>query len=496
MKKILALLLALCLMLPLLVSCGIEDSGTTTTTAQGENAPADNYEGKAPKYVFLFIGDGMSYSQIQATASYLGAIEGQNIPKYMNFMNFESVGSAVNYTTDSIIPDSAASGTSIATGKKTNSGNLGVSPDGTEKYENIAEKLHSQLGMKVGIVTSVNLNHATPAAFYAHVNSRSEGTAISTQLFESGYEYFAGGGFFVSSKDDPNFDMNALAKKHGYKIVSTYAEAEALKKEDGKVVIFEENQADEFSLPYEIDRTEDMWALADYVKKGTELLDNEKGFFMMCESGKIDWASHANDAATIVNEVKALSDAVQVAIDFAEQHKGETLIIVTGDHETGGFSLGFAGTDSNTSFKLLSSQKMSYQKFSDEIIPTYKGKKIDVAAFADIEKYFGLTLEGDGELTLTNSEHKRIEEAYKSARMGSIPSSRTEEEKLMYGDYWPLAVTLTGIINNKAGLNFSSWDHTALPVAVYAQGLGSELFVGHYDNTNICNNLMKIMNVK
>ena len=101
-----------------------------------------------------------------------------------------------------------------------------------------------------------------------------------------------------------------------------------------------------------------------------------------------------------------------------------------------------------------------------------------------------------GELTLTTSEHKRIEEAYKSARMGSIPTSRTEEEKLMYGDYWPLAVTLTGIMNNKAGLNFSSWDHTALPVAVYAQGPGSNLFVGHYDNTNICNNLMKIMNVK
>lgn len=487
MKKILALLLALCLMLPVLVSCGDENAPP---------APADTEVGKAPKYVFLFIGDGMSYSQIQATASYLGAIEGKNMPKYMNFMNFESVGSAVNYTTDSIIPDSAASGTSIATGKKTNSGNLGVSPDGTEKYENIAEKLHSQLGMKVGIVTSVNLNHATPAAFYAHVNSRSEGTAISTQLFESGYEYFAGGGFFNSSKDDPNFDMNALAKQHGYKIVSTYAEAEALKKEDGKVIIFEENQADEFSLPYEIDRTDDMWALADYVKKGTELLDNEKGFFMMCESGKIDWASHANDAATIVNEVKALSDAVQVAIDFAEQHKDETLIIVTGDHETGGFSLGFAGTDSNTSFKLLNSQTISFCKFTDEVIPKYKGKKLNDDILKEFETYFGLTKEGEGELVLTDSELKRIESSYKFALMGSMPLSLSEEQRLMYGDYHGLAVTLTGIINNKAGLNFSSWDHTALPVAVYAQGPGSDMFVGHYDNTNICNNLMKIMNVK
>ena len=491
MKKILALLLALCLMLPVLVSCGGGENANTP-----ENGGTAN-SGKAPKYIFLFIGDGMSYSQIQATASYLGALNDENgKPQYLNFMNFEAVGSAVNYTTDSIIPDSAASGTSIATGKKTNTGYLSVAPDGTEVYETIAEKLHSQKGMKVGIVTSVNLNHATPAAFYAHEGSRSEGTAISSQIFTSDFEYFAGGGFFTSSKDDPNFDMNALADEHGYKIVSTYADAAALTKDDGKVIIFEENQDVDGALNYEIDREEGMWALSDYVKKGVELLDNEKGFFMMCESGKIDWASHANDAATIVREVKALSDAVQVALDFAEEHKDETLIIVTGDHETGGFSLGFAGTDTSTTFELLDKQTISFQKFTSDVIPTYKGKKLDEALLADIEKYFGLTKEGEGNLVFTESEYARFEEAYKYARMGSMPTDMTEERKLMYGDYHALSATLTGIINNKAGLSFSSWDHTALPVAVYAQGVGSANFVGHYDNTEICNNLIKIMDLK
>ena len=110
MKKILALVLMLCLMLPVFVSCGGGENAAPTDAATN---------GKVPKYVFLFIGDGMSYSQIQATASYLGAISSEDgKPQYLNFMDFESVGSAVNYTTDSIIPDSAASGTSIATGKK------------------------------------------------------------------------------------------------------------------------------------------------------------------------------------------------------------------------------------------------------------------------------------------------------------------------------------------------------------------------------------------
>ena len=120
-------------------------------------------------------------------------------------------------------------------------------------------------------------------------------------------------------------------------MVTTQAEAE--KVTSGPVILIDENLADSSAMAYELDRTDAMWSLADYVEKGIEVLDNDKGFFMMCEGGKVDWACHANDAASTINDTMALADAVQVAIDFAKEHADETLILVTGDHETGGLTL-------------------------------------------------------------------------------------------------------------------------------------------------------------
>jgi alkaline phosphatase len=110
-------------------------------------------------------------------------------------------------------------------------------------------------------------------------------------------------------------------------------------------------------MDYELDRAEGEWALADYVEKGIEVLDNDKGFFMMCEGGKIDWACHANDAGSTVSDTLALADAVEVAVDFAKKHPQDTLILVTGDHETGGLTIGYAGTDYDTYLTNLTSQR-------------------------------------------------------------------------------------------------------------------------------------------
>ena len=166
---------------------------------------------KAPKYVFLFIGDGMSYPQFQAASDYLGALADSDYtqalpsnsyddragavldgPEALNFMNFDVAGSAVTYDSCSFAPDSASTATSIATGYKTYSGMINVDITGSTPYETIAEKLHSQKGWKVGIISSVNLNHATPAAFYAHQASRNNYYEIGEELVNSGFEYFAG----------------------------------------------------------------------------------------------------------------------------------------------------------------------------------------------------------------------------------------------------------------------------------------------------------------
>ena len=516
-KRPLAITLAAATFGTTLAACGAPaDSGaqaSSTPAAQAQNL--SNEAVKAPKYVFLFIGDGMSYPQIQSTADYLGALEDADYwqaepslddnggavldgPSYLNFMNFEAAGSAVTYDSNSFCPDSASTATSISTGHKTYSGTINMDETGTTAYETVAEKVHDQLGMKVGVISSVNLNHATPAAFYAHQASRNDYYEIGLELVDSGFEYFAGGGLLKpTGAEGDQEDLYTLAEEAGYNVVKAQAEAEQVT--EGPVVIVDEHLADGDAMAYELDRTDDMWALADYVEKGIEVLDNDKGFFMMCEGGKIDWACHANDAASSIHDTKALADAVQVAIDFAEEHPDETLILVTGDHETGGLTIGFSGTDYDTYLNLLESQKISFAKYDSDYVAAYKENKTSFEdVLADIENLFGLKTEGEegDKLVLTPYELSQLKTAYEKSINETATGMDEQQEYVMYGTYEPLTVTITHILNNKSGVSFTSYSHTGLPVAVLAHGLNAEQFNGYYDNTEIFNKLADMLSVQ
>ena len=496
-------------------ACGLMAGALAlSATVGGVTAKAD---AASPKYVFLFIGDGMSYPQFQAASDYLGALadndEEQALPsvkyddrngavldgpKALNFMNFPVAGSAVTYDACSFAPDSASTATSIATGRKTYSGMINVDITGAEEFETIAEKLHGQQGYKIGIISSVNLNHATPAAFYAHQASRNNYYEIGQELVDSGFEYFAGGG--LKKVTGPNKDQESLydlAEAAGYKVTFTQEEAQAVTAQDEKVILIDEHLADSDAMAYDMDRQEEQWALADYVAKGIEVLDNDTGFFMMCEGGKIDWACHANDAGATVTDTLALADAVQVAVDFAQEHPAETLILVTGDHETGGLTIGFAGTDYDTYLDNLANQKISYAQFDEQYVASYKENNTSFEdAMKDVEELFGLKLTGeDGDrLVLTEYEVQRLRTAYEM--IDDDASTYTQEQYVLYGGYNPFSVTVTHILNNKSGINFASYSHTGLPVAVFAMGQDAEAFTGYYDNTEIYEKMASILDVQ
>lgn len=496
-------------------ACGLMAGALAlSATVGGVTAKAD---AASPKYVFLFIGDGMSYPQFQAASDYLGALadndEEQALPsvkyddrngavldgpKALNFMNFPVAGSAVTYDACSFAPDSASTATSIATGRKTYSGMINVDITGAEEFETIAEKLHDQQGYKIGIISSVNLNHATPAAFYAHQASRNSYYEIGQELVDSGFEYFAGGG--LKKVTGPNKDQESLydlAEAAGYKVTFTQEEAQAVTAQDEKVILIDEHLADSDAMAYDMDRQEEQWALADYVAKGIEVLNNDTGFFMMCEGGKIDWACHANDAGATVTDTLALADAVQVAVDFAQEHPAETLILVTGDHETGGLTIGFAGTDYDTYLENLANQKISYAQFDEQYVASYKENNTSFEdAMKDVEELFGLKLTGeDGDrLVLTEYEVQRLRTAYEM--IDDDASTYTQEQYVLYGGYNPFSVTVTHILNNKSGIDFASYSHTGLPVAVFAMGQDAEAFTGYYDNTEIYQKMASILDVQ
>ena len=510
-KKISAVLLASAMM----ASCVIPAQAVMAEEAQ------DN----APKYVFLFIGDGMSYPQIQTTNYYLSAAadDGDEIltsQSNLNMMQFPVAGSAQTYDSTSFCPDSASTATSIATGHKTYSGTINMDETFQTPYETIAEKLKKQLGYKVGIISSVNLNHATPAAFYAHQASRNSYYEIGEELIASDFDYFAGGGLKkTTGNEGDKEDLYDLAAEAVYKVIKTKAEAEALTAEDGKAIVIDETLADSDAMSYEMDLEEGEWGLADYVEKGIEVLDNEDGFFMMVEGGKIDWACHANDAAATITDTIALDDAVGKAVEFYNAHPDETLILVTGDHETGGLTIGFAGTDYDTFLTNLSNQKISYAKFDSDYVAAYKENKTDFdTVMADVTELFGLQApaadaeetanqadsadlhpesEDTGSLVMTEYEYNKLKAAYEEtmSRTGE-EEEFGQEEYILYGSYEPLTVTITHILNNKSGISFSSYAHTGLPVEVLAMGAGQNAFEGYYDNTDIYNKLAALTGVE
>ena len=465
----------------------------------------ENFEAKDPntesgvKYVFMFIGDGMSSPEINAAQVY----NGSNTPgliaiEPLTFTQFPVVG--IQYTQDatSFCPDSASTATSLSSGYKTHSGVIGLGIDKSTQGETIAEKLKREKDWKIGVVSSVTINLATPAAYYAHVVSRNSYYDIGLQMAESGFDYFAGG-LVNKAANEGEKSIYEVLEDNGYLVTNDRDTILSLNNKSGKVYAYTSTPQDSGSLTYRIDRKEGELSLADYVRKGIDVLYNENGFFLMCEGGKIDWAGHANDALANIGDTLDLDDAVKVAFDFALQHPSETLIIVTGDHETGGMTIGYAATGYNTAFDILRNQKCSYVAFDSMINAEKKNGTYTFDRLMEIvNDNFGLWYGENGTdsaLALNDYEYNKLKKAYEDDLSGNAKTGYEESSRL-YGGYNAVSVTLTHIINNKAGIGWTSFSHTGLPVPVYAYGVGSEAFSGSYDNTEVAKKLFALCDVE
>ena len=460
-------------------------------------------ETAAPKYVFMFIGDGMGNPQVAATQYYLGSIQNPNsefpVPADLSFTTFPYLGMVTTYDASSFCPDSASTATSMASGEKTLSGVINYDVALTTPFKLVTEYA-KEAGKKIGVITSVSLDHATPAAYYAKVPSRKQYYDIAVQgLTGTTLDYLAGGSFLKPDGDGTQENLLEIAAANGWTLANTNEDIRALNAQSGRVLAIDPNIADAESLNYEIDRErknaagEDVLALADYVKAGINVLDSDEGFFMMCEGGKIDWSGHANDAATSIHETLAFADAVQVAVDFAAEHPDETLIIVTADHETGGMTIGFATTAYDTHFTYLTNQKISFTNFDLVIDELRESGASFEDAMAKVKEYYGLTTEPDQALSLTQSDIETLKAAFELSMVPADERTLGDEEALLYGGYEPFSMAVSHIMNNKAGLSYTSYAHTGLQIPVYAMGVGAENFSGLYDNTDIFNRTMAVM---
>lgn len=482
---------AMSLIVAVMVAASVFAQGVTETQSAVSAYTTD----ASPKYVFMFIGDGMSSPQTNAAQVYNGNnVSGAIELEKLTFTQFPVVGLQYTQDSTSFCPDSASTATSLSSGFKTHSGVIGMGVDKVTAGETIAEKVKQQLGWKVGIISSVTLNHATPAAYYAHIASRNDYYEIGEQMAASGFDYFAGGSLLENDGEA----LYEVLEDAGYTVTSDRDTILSLNADSGKVYAVSPELQDDGAMKYALDMDDDDITLAEFVRKGIDVLYNEKGFFLMCEGGKIDWAGHANDAVANISDTIALDEAVEVALEFAFQHPDETLIIVTGDHETGGMTIGYAATGYDTAFDIMKNQKMSFVAFDEYVANEKAAGTFDFDRLMEmVEDEFGLTAPGTDNdvpaLVMNEYEYARLQKAYEDDRSGNTDGY---EESLLYGGYNPISITLTHIINNKAGIGWTSYAHTGLPVPVYAFGEGAEVFGGAYDNTEVAKKLFALCDVE
>ena len=404
-----------------------------------------------PKYVFLFIGDGMGPTTRQYYAHEYPDSSLETFPVTVH----TGTNNVHNTTTDS-----AASGTAIACGIKTYNKAIGV--DAQKKpVVSLAKQLRDRK-YSIGIITSVGLNDATPAAHYANRNARNEYAGILEDLYASNFNFFAGG--WIARP--PKFTMDDFAaqlKKHNYHYRSDFT-FNASTPTDRVVFIGS-------MLPDWPAAKQPRHILSEVTAYAANcLVKNPNGFFMMIEGGAIDHRNHNNDLAGAMREMREFDLAIKTALEFQKKYPKETLIIITSDHDTGGMNiLGYKDA-------AMWTKQINMAINADAEVTKRIGKQSDQKIIDYLTKYFGMD-------KLSESEYKAMTEALRIYR---DPELRKKKEfRSMYGSYNPVVIQMMRLRDARTGVNWSSFSHTSRKVLTNASGVGQELIKEVKENSDI-----------
>ena len=275
----------------------------------------------SPKNVIFMIGDGMGLSHVHAAMTVS--------QKKLNLQKLPVIGLQKTESSDNYITDSAASATALASGEKTKNGVIGINPEGAFT-ESIMEFLIKQ-GFKTGLIATNTITHATPAAFIAHQPDRNMYEEIAADISNSGIDIIIGGGLKHFTDRADKLNLVEKMKKQGYDFFEDVSQIDSSR---DKILALTANS----HMPFKINGRGDFLPVA--VEKALHSLDkdDDKGFFLMVEGSQIDPACHNNNQEQFMAEMLDFDKAIGVALDFAREN-GETLVVVTGDHETGGVTV-------------------------------------------------------------------------------------------------------------------------------------------------------------
>jgi alkaline phosphatase len=399
-------------------------------------AKSNMNNGKVKNVIFM-VPDG--YSAAYATNYRL--FKGEE-----SIMDSMLVGMHRTYSANSEITDSAAAGTAFATGVKTNNGMISTSPDGKE-LKTILEAVE-ETGKASGLVATSTITHATPAVFASHVASRANESDIAPQFIDNDVEVILGGG----KKYFPESLLNK-AKKEGYEYITNKNELSNAKKANKLIGLFAED-----SMAPELDRdTTNQPSLKEMTQTALDVLKKDKdGFFLMVEGSQIDWAGHDQDAAWAMKDTEAFEQAVAAVIEFAKKDRN-TLVVIAGDHDTGGMSVGGYG-HGDVKVEVLRQVSATGDFMVSKLDSTRSNVKEVVKQYTTLD--------------LTEVEVQKIKSALKPD------------------------IAINEVISERASVGWTSTNHTGVDIPLYAFGPKSELFSGLHENTDIPGLMAKAMNIR
>ncbi|MGH2316189.1 alkaline phosphatase [Planococcus sp. SE5232] len=458
--------------LPIALASAVALTGASSFTLSAE-AKAGNNQGKAPEHsqgkgkggkkdevknVIFLIGDGVGTSYTSAYRY----LQDDASTKLVEDMSFDSylVGQQSTYPEDPAqnITDSASSATAMAAGIKTYNNAIAVDNDESE-VKTVLEAAKEK-GKATGLVATSEITHATPASFGAHDIARKNMNAIAEDYYdelidgEHKVDVLLGGGVNLFERTDR--DLTEEFRKDGYSYITD--RKQLLSNDDEQVLgLFAPA-----GLPKMIDRDDSIPSLADMTESAIDRLSEEEdGFFLMVEGSQVDWAGHDNDIVSAMSEMEDYDQAFQAAIKFAEED-GNTLVVATADHSTGGFSIGSDGI---------------YNWFGEPIkaakrTPDFMAEKIIGGAGAEetLSKYI--------DLDLTAEEIGAVKKAAAGGNFTAIDNS------------------IEKIFDKRSHTGWTTGGHTGEDVPVYAYGPASEKFAGQLDNTDHAKIIFDLLKAK
>ena len=438
------------------------------------------------KYVFYFIGDGMGVNQVVGTNFYNAA----NGLEKVNFSQFPVVNFITTVSANSLVTDSSAAGTALASGVKINNSVVGVDPDGNP-VSNLTEWAHAA-GFVTGVATSVGVNHATPASFVAHTDKRSSYEEIATQMIDSPVEFMAGATFLTDrdSGHDAAYFEN-LAQEAGIAVYKGPAAISNLDLSADRVVCLSAKEED--SIPYAIDRKDDDTQLADFTDAAIRYLEargGKKGFFVMIEGGKVDYAGHGNDAATCFQEVNDMAQSVDLALTFLARYPKETLIVITADHETGGLMLGSGRYEMHP--ERLAKQHACVDELTNQFRAKFfpEGQPFKTPTWDAVKAFFAEETGMWGDVQVSERVEKELKDVYD--RTFGKGGDRSLSESNLYSVNFQIVADVVRALDRAAGYQWSFGSHSGSPVGLYVTGACAEEFSTVKDNAEIAPLIAKL----